>query len=349
MSVTVVVGGQFGSEGKGKVAHEFARRQDASIAVRVGGSNSGHTVIDRGIARVFRHLPTAAILPDVLCMIPAGSYIDPDVLQTEVSSIDLSPDRLVIDPNAVVITEREKQEEATSGLRETIGSTGSGTGAAVIRRIARDRTVCFAAHDDQLRPYARPVRALIRERLDRGERIIIEGTQGFGLSLLHSQDYPNVTSRDTTAAGFISEAGLSPLDVDDVILVIRAFPIRVAGKSGDLPLEIDWETVAKEGGHRQEFVERTSVTGKIRRVARFDPDVVRAAIGANQPTRIVLNHLDYVDSNCDSFGDLTPKARAFVRDLEAAISLRVDFVGISASSLCEYADSSMSSTLAVSV
>ena len=89
------------------------------------------------------------------------------------------------------------------------------------------------------------------------------------------------------------------------------------------------------------------MTGKIRRVARFHPDVVRAAIEANQPTRIVLNHVDYVDSNCGSFGGLTAKADAFVRDLEAAISLRVDLVGISASSLLEHADSSMNSTLAV--
>ena len=347
MPVTVIVGGQFGSEGKGKVAHDFARRQGASIAVRVGGSNSGHTVIDRGIARVFRHLPTAAILPDVLCVIPAGSYIDPDVLLGEVSSIDLWPERLVIDPNAVLITEREKQEEAASGLRDKIGSTASGTGAAVQRRIARNGSACFVASDERLARYVRPTRPLMRARLDRGERIIVEGTQGFGLSLLHSQAYPNVTSRDTTAAGFISEAGLSPLDVDDVILVIRAFPIRVAGNSGDLPLEIDWDTIAKEGGHRQELVERTSVTGKIRRAARFHPDVVRAAIEANQPTRIVLNHVDYVDSNCGSFGGLTAKADAFVRDLEAAISLRVDLVGISASSLLEHADSSMNSTLAV--
>ncbi|MCG8433688.1 MAG: adenylosuccinate synthetase, partial [Gammaproteobacteria bacterium] len=58
------MGGQFGSEGKGKVAHEFARMQRASVAVRVGGSNSGHTVVDpQGAPIVFRHLPTAAILP----------------------------------------------------------------------------------------------------------------------------------------------------------------------------------------------------------------------------------------------------------------------------------------------
>ena len=76
MPVTVVVGGQFGSEGKGKVAHFFAQQQHASVAVRVGGSNSGHTVLDSsGTPIIFQQLPTAAILPKIQCVISAGSYI----------------------------------------------------------------------------------------------------------------------------------------------------------------------------------------------------------------------------------------------------------------------------------
>ena len=90
----------------------------------------------------------------------------------------------------------------------------------------------------------------MREHLEAGQRIIIEGTQGFGLSLLHSKYYPFVTSRDTTAAAFVSEAGLSPLDVDDIVLVLRAFPIRVGGNSGPLPNEIDWDTVTSESGQQ---------------------------------------------------------------------------------------------------
>jgi adenylosuccinate synthase len=65
MPVSVVVGGQFGSEGKGKVALELARLRGAAAAIRVGGANSGHTAIDAtGKAHVFRHLPTAALLPE---------------------------------------------------------------------------------------------------------------------------------------------------------------------------------------------------------------------------------------------------------------------------------------------
>ena len=73
MPVSVIVGGQFGSEGKGKVAHYLAREQHATIAVRVGGSNSGHTAIDKfGVPRVFRVLPTPALLDDVTCVLGAA-------------------------------------------------------------------------------------------------------------------------------------------------------------------------------------------------------------------------------------------------------------------------------------
>ena len=195
MPVSVIVGGQFGSEGKGKVAHEFARMRNASVAVRVGGSNSGHTVIDPdGIARIFRHLPTAAILPDVTCVIGAGAYLDVDVLLAELDIAGLSDDRLIIDPNAVVITERNKEAEKGSGLREKIGSTASGTGAAVVSRVSRDCSVRFAKDDPRLSGrFVGSASKFLRERLNANERIILEGTQGFGLSVLHSEHYPYVS------------------------------------------------------------------------------------------------------------------------------------------------------------
>ncbi len=84
--------------------------------------------------------------------------------------------------------------------------------------------------------------------LDRRARVIVEETQGFGSSPLNARHFPYVTSRDTTASAFLSETGLSPLDVDDVSLVIRSFPIRVEGNSGPLKDEINWATVSKELG-----------------------------------------------------------------------------------------------------
>jgi adenylosuccinate synthase len=215
MPITIVVGGQFGSEGKGKVAHHFAREMGASTAIRVGGPNSGHTVIDSfGQALILRQLPTASILPDINCVLAAGSYVNPEVLLAEMERTGLPEERLLIDPRAVVITEAEQHEEREGLLQLRIGSTETGTGAAVRRRISRTSNIRFAETEERLRPFVRPVSSFLRSRLECNERVIIEGTQGFGLSLLHSKYYPYVTSRDTTAAGFLSETGLSPLDVD---------------------------------------------------------------------------------------------------------------------------------------
>jgi len=334
MPVTVVVGGQFGSEGKGKVALWFGREQGAAAAIRIGGSNSGHTAYDEaGNRHIFRHLPTAALLPDVKCILGAGSYIDTDVLLEEINRIQLPKSRLLIDPAAVIVTEADKDFEREHGFRSAVGSTLSGTGAALLRRIQRDRTIRFASDCEPLKQYVAPTRSALRTMLSNGQRIVLEGTQGFGLSILHGGHYPFATSRDTSASGFLSEAGLSPRDVDEVVLVIRTFPIRVPGNSGPLPYEIDWPTVTRECGAQTPIEEFTSVTKTSRRVARFDAEVVKQAIEANQPTSIVLNHLDYVDRDVSERKELSPKALRFLRSVENSIAARIEFYGQSLTAL----------------
>lgn len=333
MPVSIIVGGQYGSEGKGKVAQHYARRRHARAVVRVGGTNSGHTTLaSDGEREVLRQLPTAALDPDVICVLAAGSYIDLDILHEEIDRVGLAPERLLIDPGAMIITPADRRAEQTSDLRLRIGSTASGTGEAVARRTRRISAAELAGAQPELARYLAPVRTHLRAMLDRGEHIVIEGTQGFGLSLLHSPHYPKTTSRDTTAAAALAETGLSPFDVQDVVLVLRSFPIRVAGDSGPFGAqEIDWQTVARESGAECDLTERTSVTNKVRRVARFDPVLVREAIATNAPSAIVLNHLDHVDAA--SADCLTGRARAFLSDVEAKIEHRVDLVGLGPDSL----------------
>lgn len=334
MPVSLVIGGQYGSEGKGKVAQHLARERRAAAVVRVGGSNSGHTgVTPDGGTDVLRHLPTAALDPHAMCLLAAGSYLDPDVLLAEVERTGLTPERLLIDENAFLIRTEDREDESASDLGERIGSTCSGTGAAVARRVARRSPGDLASSSKRLRPYVGDVSACLRECLERDRHVVIEGTQGFGLSLLHSHHFPSVTSRDTTAAAALSEAGLSPLDVADVVLVLRAFPIRVAGNSGPFGgEEIDWDTVAAEGGHAEELTELTSVTRRPRRVARFDPALVRRAIEVNRPSIVVLNHLDHVDAAARD-GALTPRARLFVGQVAEHIGRPIDLVGLGPGSL----------------
>jgi adenylosuccinate synthase len=327
MPVTVVVGGQYGSEGKGKIAHFLAREMEASVAIRCGGPNSGHTVIDpKGNPIIFQQLPTASILPDVICVLCAGTYIDLDILKKEIQISKLNPERLFIDPNAVIITPEIRKVEQNFGLIKSIGSTGSGTGEAVLRRIKRKHDILFSRDITSLNQYVKDTKSYLRKQLSRNERIIIEGTQGYGLSLLHSRYYPFVTSRDTTAAGFLSEVGLSPFDVDDIVLTIRAFPIRVGGNSGPLTNEINWDVVTKESGSNQFITELTSVSKIRRRVAKFDYQIVEQAILVNKPNRIILNHIDYVDIETRT-GNITTKALSFIEEVVKRIRYPIAYWG----------------------
>lgn len=291
MSVSIVFGGQFGSEGKGKVAHFFAVKEKAKYCVRVGGTNSGHTVYKNGKKIIFRVLPTGIIEPDVIGVIAAGSYIDLRILNEEIKTANVVPGKLLIDKNAVVIPDSAKQAE--NGMMARIGSTESGTGAAVIMRIRRETDTILARNCPSLSCYICDTAEILRKACDCGENIIIEGTQGFGLSLLHSPYYPYTTSRDTSAAAFLSETGLSPFDVKNIIMVIRAFPIRVSGNSGPLPNEISWADLQKELRTEADLTEYTSCTNRVRRVAKFDADIVKKCINVNQPNIIILNHADY--------------------------------------------------------
>ena len=251
MPVSVVVGGQFGSEGKGKTALFLAKELCADVAVPCGWFKFwpyGPTIAKEYAMCSDSSLPRCCC-PRIVSLLGPGSYIDPDILQAEIESVD-AEDRVIIDPNAFVITPAHKEHEARRRLGERIGSTLSGTGEAVVDRVRRQSRDNLASKHPYLQRFTThgPVRTFLRDRLSRNERIVIEGTQGFGLSNLQSCHYPRVTSRDTTAAAFVAEAGVSPLDVDEVVLVIRAFPIRVAGDSGPLPKETDWQTIAREGG-----------------------------------------------------------------------------------------------------
>ena len=298
MPASIVVGGQFGSEGKGKAALEIVRRSEVPVvAIRVGGPNSGHTVYDRvGKRRVLRQLPGACVDRDVDVVLPAGSFIDVDVLEAEITDLRYPQDRIHIAKDARILREEHREWERMGNLTISIGSTGSGVGAAVMATVAREAenfplSAPRASDEGRLAKYVNSdVNELLRSHLDDGKRVVVEGTQGFGLSLYEGGYWPQVTSRCTTAAGALAESGLSPVDVDDVTMVIRSYPIRVAGNSGPLKGETTWDAVSRAATGTRNIAEYTSVTGRVRRVGTFDAELVRRALAFNAPTRLVLNH-----------------------------------------------------------
>ena len=344
MPVSIVIGSQFGSEGKGKTALEIARRsQEPVVAIRVGGPNSGHTAYDHlGTKHVLRQLPAACVDKNVDIVLPAGSYIDVDVLLAEIEALDYPRHRIRVSRYARIIRPEHREWEEAAGLTRAIGSTGSGVGGAVMASVAREAANFHlrsrAASDDaRLRYFIDgDTSQRLRQHITNGDRVIVEGTQGFGLSLLEGGYWPKATSRSTTAAGALAEAGLSPIDVDDITMVIRSFPIRVAGDSGPLVGETTWEAIAKQAGRPDNLREYTTVTRKLRRVGRFDPELVRRSLDANRPTRLVLNHLDYIGGQRD-LDDGRGNLRRFICQTENDIGRMIDWFGFSGSSLVERA------------
>jgi len=330
MPVTVIVGGQYGGEGKGKITSHLSVRDDVRYVVRCGGPNSGHTVDIQGKRYQLRSLPAGFVNNHSRLLLAAGSLIDPRILLREIELCNVSHDRVGVDLNAGVISEREVAYERDLFLRETIGSTLSGTGAGVAARVLRQGDFKLAKDAPELRPFLTSVAEEVNAAIDDGQQVIVEGTQGFGLSLYHSDCYPYATSRDTTASAFLSEVGVSPFVVKSVIMAIRTYPIRVGGNSGPLKGEITWEELRCRSRYPHEIMEFTTATGRPRRVADFDMALVKKAAMVNRPTCIALHGADYLDYRNKSvtrFQELTGETKDFVASIETELGVPVGFVG----------------------
>jgi adenylosuccinate synthase len=333
-SVDVLVGGQFGSEGKGQVAAYLASEYD--ILVRVGGPNAGHTVHEEPEPYVFHLLPSGTRKnPSAKLVLGPGATIRMDVLMREIADCQVDAQRLAIDPQATVIEPEDILAEEE--LRKGIGSTGQGGGAAAARRIMgrASNQVRLARDIKTLTPFIRESCSIFEAALRDGKRILLEGTQGTGLSLFHGF-YPHVTSRDTTVAGCLSEAGLSPSHVRRVVMVCRTYPIRVqnpkGGKSGEMSQEIGWKEVANRSGlelRKLRKAERTSTTHKRRRVSEFDWVLLRKAASLNAPTDIALTFADYINSRNSAarrFEQLTDETLTFIEEVERVACAPVSLI-----------------------
>lgn len=329
--VDVIVGGQYGSEGKGQIAAFLAREYD--YLIRVGGPNAGHTVFQEPEPYTFHHLPSGTNSSSAKLLIAPGAVVYVPTLMKEIADCSVEADRLSIDPQTMIITEADKRREAS--LVKNIGSTGQGVGRATARRVLRGKDVKLAKDVKSLRPFVRPVRELLEEAFCNRKRVLLEGTQGTGLSLYHGQ-YPFVTSRDTTVAGCLAEAGIAPIRVQRVVLVCRTYPIRVQspqnGTSGEMSQEIDWEAVAERSGHDASDLRRaelTSTTKRQRRVSEFDWELLRKAATLNAPTDIALTFVDYLSKDnvqARRFEQLQDKTILFIEEVERVAAAPVSLI-----------------------
>ncbi len=333
----VVVGAQWGDEGKGKVVDHLA--QSADMVVRYqGGPNAGHTVCFRGREIILHQIPSGILTPGVKAVIGCGCVIDPYTLAEESAALRRLKisygRRLLIDSRAHMILPYHRMldtlQDKQRGKRR-IGTTGRGIGPAYQDKLARvgiraadllhedifmdklRRNVAAAnfvlmdrykadpisfkslAEDywKVTRPLARMVgdgSAVVEQELKKGTRVLFEGAQGVHLDL-DLGTYPYVTTSSTGAWGVGPGVGISPLWLEQVVGVAKAYTTRVG--MGPFPAEIEGsesEVLRKLGA------EYGATTGRPRRCGWFDAGLLRASVRYNRFTALVVTKLDVLDS-----------------------------------------------------
>lgn len=285
----VLVDGQYGSTGKGLAAAVLAEAVGFMFdaVTSNAGPNSGHTSYYKGEKIVLQQLPTFGVVCEKIGMglpmyMNAGAIIDWPKLKDELDLYARNAS-VRVHPHAACVTDEARAMETE--LVGRIGSTGKGTGAALARKVLR---LPESVAQDLL-----PEKILGRMTYSPTGLYFIEVSQGYSLSLNASGFYPFTTSRDCTVAQAMSDAGFHPQSYIGGMMVVRTFPIRVAGNSGPCypdQRETSWE----ELGQTPEI---TTVTKKVRRVFTWSDQQYIEALHANRPTMLFFNFMNYLPEN----------------------------------------------------
>ena len=323
MTCSILVGGAWGDESKGKCITYLCSNDKPSIIARAGvGPNAGHSVEFNGEKYGLRLTPSGFVHTDAKLMIGAGVLVNPDVLYKEFD--DLAKynvkERMSIDSRCAIITEDHMDRDKSSEhLAKKIGSTGSGCGPANSDRVMR--TINLARDYPELEEYITDVSLEVNEAINDGEEVFIEGSQGFALSLYYGT-YPFVTSKDTTASTFAADVGVGPTKVDEVIDVLKAYISRVG--EGPFPTEMTQEEAESRG-----LEEYGVVTGRRRRIGYFDMELAKESCRINGATQIALTCVDRLYPDCartQDYNDLSAETKAFINDIESETNVPVTII-----------------------
>ncbi|WP_428897536.1 adenylosuccinate synthase [Parelusimicrobium proximum] len=316
--IDIVCGGQAGDEGKGKITAYLSHTGNYDYSVRIGGPNAGHTVIHKGKKYVLKNIPSGFINPKTKVVLGSGAYSKLEWLLSEIEMTGVQ-DRIIIDPNMVLIEDSQTDAEKNSShFMQNIGSVGTGLGQAIKDRIERKSTVKFAKDEPLLKDFIKDVPELLNKANAENRHMLVEGTQGIKLSVLHGE-YPFVTSRDTTASTFLGEVGLGPTLVRDVYVVFKPYVSRVGPGplKGEIKETEDLEVYHTKGG------EVGSVSKRLRRIGEFEPYFTRRACAINGATKLAVTHIDMFAgndaSNIKSMSDFTPEAKKFLDMLQETV------------------------------
>jgi adenylosuccinate synthase len=414
MPAIVVIGAQWGDEGKGKVTDLLGSRVSHVVRYQ-GGNNAGHTVITPDGTKYALHLlPSGVLTPECIPVIGNGVVIDPKVLLTEIDGLaerGVSCDNLLISGDAHLIMPHHRAldrvvERYLGSSR--IGTTGRGIGPAygdkvgrvgirvqdlldpgilrkkielalreknqilvkVYNRKAIDVNAVheeYLAYAERLKPYIADTRLALAVALEQGKTVLLEGAQATLLDVDHGT-YPFVTSSNPTAGGACVGSGIPPMQITQVIGIIKAYTTRVG--AGPFPTEL----FDANGKHLRDIGhEYGTTTGRERRCGWFDALVGRYSVRVNGITDLVVTKLDVMSgmdkvpicvaydvdgvryddipmtqtafhhavpifeeldgwgediTKCRDFAELPPNAQRYIERIEQLCGTRVSVVGV---------------------
>ncbi|MDD5692410.1 MAG: adenylosuccinate synthase [Candidatus Omnitrophica bacterium] len=331
----VLVGTQWGDEGKGKIIDILSQKVDFVVRYQ-GGNNAGHTVVVGKKEYIFHLIPSGILHPGKVCCIGNGVVIDPEVLLAELSrlrksGIDFSRRFKVSSLAHLIMPYHKNLDQLREGKRKNkIGTTGRGIGPCYADKINRcgirmidllNPRVLKEKLEDNLKEkneifrkvYRHPgfsfnkiyrqyleygkllggyicnTALLLNNATDRKKDILFEGAQGTFLDIDFGT-YPFVTSSSATSGGACTGTGVSPVRIDKVIGVCKAYTTRVG--EGPFPTEFasGFGKFMRDKGN-----EFGATTGRPRRCGWFDAVMSRESVILNGIGELAIMKMDVLD------------------------------------------------------
>ena len=319
MPCTVIAGGFWGDEGKGKIISYLALKDPIDLCIRTGSVNAAHTIWYNGKRYALHMVPGGFVQEKCRLLVGPGTNVHVVQFLKEVEETGVK-NRMGVDNQASIIEEKHSTQDKSSAHLKGLGTTGWGVGPAIEERVRR--TAKLAKDVPELKPYLTDVSDEANDAIAKRKNVLLEGTQGLMLSLFYGT-YPYVTGRDTSASAICSEAGVGPTRIDNVLVVFKAFMTRVG--TGPLPGEMSKEEAQKRG-----WFEIAAGTGRERRSAPFNFELARRAATVNGATQAAVTKLDCVYPKCEGvreFDELSRGAKQFIGEIEKQTGIPVMLIG----------------------
>lgn len=321
----IVIGGQSGCEGKGKMAAYLARKFQPDVVCTAATPNCHHTAYINGEKKTSYHLPISALeAPDAFIVLGPSSVINLDTLLKEVEDLKISWRRILIHPRAVMVTDRFVDFERMLDV-PLHGSTNKGVTVARMFKILREENLVLAEDVKQLSHSIGDTVDFLNGQLNMGRTVLCETSQGFDLCLEHGMDRLHCTSKMINPAMAMAEAGVSPKFIGDVYGVFQPYPI-VLDDYGTYTesLELRWESLAA----RCEV--SRPVDGTPKRIFDFAPKRFERFIMVCRPDYLCLqfaNFITWKDYNVTTDSHLSLMTSRYINSIEDTFDVPIAYVG----------------------